>query len=65
MQTSIEIQNQQKDESEPNIGLSQIEDSTLKRQIAYNQAIARIRDDLKKRARPLPVLFDEDGKWAF
>lgn len=40
-------------------------ESTLKRQIAYNQAIERIRADIKKKARPLPVLFDEDGKWAF
>lgn len=65
MQTSIEIQNQIEGKSEHNARLSQIEDSTLKRQIAYNQAIARIRDDLKKRARPLPVLFDDEGKWVF
>jgi len=65
MITSPKNQNHKEAESEHNAGLSQIEDSTLKRQIAYNQAIARIRDDLKKRARPLPVLFDEDGKWAF
>ena len=65
MQTSSEVQNPKEGESEHDVGLSNVEGSTCKRQIAYNQALKRIRDDLKKRVRPLPVLFDEDGKWAF
>lgn len=65
MITSFENQSQKEGKFEHNAGLTQIEESTFKRQIAYNQAIPRIRNDLKKRARPLPVLFDDEGKWAF
>lgn len=61
----LEIQEHRKREPDQDIGFSRADESTLKRQTAYNQAIERFRDDLNKRARPLPVLFDDDGKWAF
>lgn len=65
MITSLDDQNPKEGEFKHDVGFSQIEESTLKRQIAYNQAIERIRADIKKKARPLPVLFDDDGNWAF
>lgn len=55
----------QEEAFENSIELPSVEESTLRRQIAYNQAINRIRAELKRRARPLPILFDEEGKWAF
>ncbi len=40
-------------------------ESTLRRQIAYDLAIERIRVDIARKRRPLPVLFDENGFWVF
>lgn len=37
--------------------------STLRRQIAYDLAVERIRADIARKRRPLPVLFDDEGKW--
>lgn len=40
-------------------------ESTLRRQIAYDLAVERIRADIARKRRPLPVLFDDEGKWIF